>query len=441
MLLWLICSVVVTYWGARIIESSSHRKAWFILFLLVEIGSLCVLKLQNFVVNNFNAVLHITDTPQALQPLSIVAPLGVSFFMLQFISYLVDVYKEKNPATHDFLLFAVYGTFFPQVLSGPINRWAQLKDEFIGKKSWDWDRILPALERIAWGFFKKLVIAERLNIIVSAAFTSYQDHSGFNSLIGALACTLQLYADFSGYSDIAFGVAQVFDIHIIDNFSAPYFSTSVQEFWRRWHISLSSWLKDYVYIPLGGSRCSKLRRYINLMLTFLVSGIWHGAGWNYIWWGLLHGLSQMIGSLTQPVRQGFATKLHLYKNNQNCALLSVFQTIGTFIIVMLLWVLFFAPTATDGFRMIAKIFQLGQYQLSSDLMYLYGSYTPIIWLLLFVSLVVMALGDFLAKQNGNILIGFHKLPWLIQLFALWFIIGAITLSLNLSTTEFIYMKF
>lgn len=427
---WLLGSILVTYIGGLVIAGTKHRKAWFVCFTVLEVGCLAFLKLQNFAVSNINLLRGALGQSADIQPMSIVVPLGISFFMLQFISYLSDVYTKKYEPTRDFMLFATYGTFFPQVMSGPINRWDSMQQQFLGKKAWDWERILPALERIAWGFFKKLVIAERLSLVVNASFSNYHELSGFNALIGALACTLQLYADFSGYSDIAFGVAKLLDIEIIDNFKTPYFSTSVQEFWRRWHISLSTWLKDYVYIPLGGSRCSKGRRYFNLMVTFLVSGIWHGAGWNYIWWGLLHGFAQMVGNITKPIRV-----------KSDGVVIRVLRTIGTFFIVMLLWVLFFAPTAKDGFLMIGKIFQIWNYQFAPDLNYHYVNYAPIIWLLLGVSLIVMVVVDFIAHKADGLVEALKKLPWPIHLLILWYMIGAITLSLNLSTSEFIYMQF
>lgn len=427
---WLLGSVLITYIGGRILQGATHRKAWLGFFLVLEIGSLAVLKLQNFVLDNVNLIRHALGKTEDMTGLSIVVPLGISFFMLQFIGYLMDVYNRKYEASTDLLLFATYGTFFPQVMSGPINRWDSMKDQLLGEKSFDWDRILPALERIAWGFFKKLVIAERLSLVVSTAFGNYDSHSGMNALIGALACTLQLYADFSGYSDIAYGVAKMLDIQIIDNFKTPYFSTSVQEFWRRWHISLSTWLKDYVYIPLGGSRCSTVRRYFNLMVTFLVSGIWHGAGWNYICWGLLHGVAQVCGNLTKPIRI-----------KSDSLPIRMLRTAGTFVTVMLLWVLFFAQTATDGFRMIGKIFMFGNYRVMEDLIFHRGNYAPIVWLLLFASLIMMFLLDWWSYRHDGFVNGMKKLPWVIQLFILWFLVGAITFSLNLSTSEFIYMKF
>ncbi len=440
---WLLGSIVFSYIGGRLIHAASKKKPVLVCFLLVELACLCVLKLQTFVVTNLNLFRGWLGLSGEITALNILVPLGVSFFMLQFISYLVDVYMGRCEAETDFISFAAYGTFFPQIMSGPINRWTQMKDQFTGKKSWDWNRILPALERIAWGFFKKLVIAERMPYIVNDAFSNYTWFSGVNALIGALSCTIQLYADFSGYSDIAFGVAQMLDIEIIDNFKSPYLSTSIQEFWRRWHISLSSWLKDYVYIPLGGSRCSKLRKNINLLLTFLVSGIWHGAGWNYIAWGLLHGVAQMIGGFTMPLRNRLAEALHLRnkETDKDIWIRTVARTIGTFFIVMLLWVLFFAPTARDGFLMIAKVFQLGSYNFANDYAYHVGTYDPIVWKLLFGSIGVMFLGDCLAKKFGDIASGLKKLPWPIHLVFLWFIVSAITLSLNLSTSEFIYMQF
>lgn len=430
MFAWLLGSIILTFVGAYIVDRTKHRKAWFLCFLLLQIGSLSFLKLQTFVVNNLNILRSAMQMDGEFTTLSIAVPLGISFFMLQLMSYLIDVYQGKYSATTDFVLYATYGTFFPQVMSGPINRWDSMQKNLLGEKNWDWERILPALERIAWGFFKKLVIAERLTLVVNASFSNYHALSGVNALIGALACTLQLYADFSGYSDIAFGVAKLLDIEIIDNFKTPYFSTSVQEFWRRWHISLSTWLKDYVYIPLGGSRCSKGRRYFNLMMTFLVSGIWHGAGWNYIWWGLLHGFAQMVGNITKPIRV-----------KSEGVVIRVLRTIGTFLIVMLLWVLFFAPTAMDGFRMIGKIFMVWNYLFGPDLNYHYVNYAPIIWLLLGASLVVMFLVDFIAHKHDGLVEGLKKLPWPIHLLILWYVIGAITMSLNLSTSEFIYMQF
>ncbi|MCR5640226.1 MAG: hypothetical protein K6G04_02610 [Lachnospiraceae bacterium] len=443
MLLWLVGSILFSYVGGRVITRATHKKAWFVCFLLVELGCLGVLKLQTFVITNVNVFRGWLGMAGAFSPLSIAVPLGISFFMLQFISYLADVYTGRIEADTDFVEFACYGTFFPQVMSGPINRWSQMRDQFVGPKHWDWERILPALERIAWGFFKKLVIAERLTYIMNDAFSNYMWYSGFNALIGALACTIKLYADFSGYSDIAFGVAKMLDIEIIDNFRAPYMSTSIQDFWRRWHISLSSWLKDYVYIPLGGSRCSKLRKNVNLLLTFLVSGIWHGAGWNYIAWGLLHGVSQIVGSTTLPIRNRIAVALHLRneEEDKDGMIRTVARMIGTFFLVMLLWVLFFSPQAIDGFRMIGKIFQVWSYNFSADIAYHVGTYTACVWLLLFASILVMFVTDALARAHGDLIRALHRLPWPVHLLLLWFIVGAITLSLNLSTTEFIYMKF
>lgn len=443
MLCWLLGSIVVSYIGGRIISNANHKKPWLIGFLLIELACLCFLKLQTFVVTNLNAFCGWLNMDGEFSPLQIAVPLGISFFMLQFISYLVDIYTGRICAATSFVHFAAYGSFFPQIMSGPINRWSEMQYQLVGEKTWNWDRIIPALERIAWGFFKKLVIAERLTFIVNSAFSNYQCYSGFNALIGALACTFQLYADFSGYSDIAYGVAQLLDIQIIDNFNAPYMSTSIQEFWRRWHISLSSWLKDYVYIPLGGSRCSKLRKNINLLLTFLVSGIWHGAGWNYIIWGLFHGLSQIIGSFTLPIRNQITETLHLRdsKTGKEHLICTIGRTLGTFFIVMLLWVLFFAPTATDGLLMIWKILQIGNYNITADIAYHVGTFSILIWRLLFSAIIVMIIGDYVARKNGSLINGFSKFPWFVQLIILWYVIGAISLSLNLSTSEFIYMKF
>ena len=228
---------------------------------------------------------------------NVLLPVGISFYTFQTLSYTIDVYNNKTPAQKHLGVFAVYVSFFPQLVAGPIERSNHLLPQFFKEHKFSYDRVKSGLQKMLWGFFKKLVIANNLAILVNGVYNNVDNYTGAALLVATIFFTFQIYCDFSGYSDIAIGTARVMGFELRENFKRPYFSKSIQEFWQRWHITLSSWFKDYLYIPLGGNRVVKWKWYYNIIITFLLSGLWHGAEWTFIIWGALHG-TYLVFSIT-----------------------------------------------------------------------------------------------------------------------------------------------
>ena len=272
----------------------SHRKQVLLFGIFALLMPLFLFKYYDFVNNSLINKLSLVGLRFYLPGLNWAIPIGLSFFSLQALGYILDVYYKRIKSEHDFASYALFISFFPYIISGPINKSSlilpQIKQE---RNQFDYNNVVEGLKLILWGMFMKVTIADRLGLYVNTVLPYHYSYSGSSCLLAAFLYSIQLYADFAGYSFMAIGVGKTLGFEITENFKRPYLAFSVSEFWRRWHISLSTWLKDYVYIPLGGSRCSKVKTYRNLFLTFLVSGIWHGASWTYIIWGCLHGLFVM----------------------------------------------------------------------------------------------------------------------------------------------------
>ena len=285
----LVCLILISYLSALKIDKleGKNRKIIFIISIIICLLPLLLLKYWNFTISLFNS---------SLPRLNIVAPLGISFFTFEIISYLVDVYRGMD-AEKDLLCYGAYVSFFPNISSGPIERAKHLLPLLKQEKHFDYNQASYGLKLFAWGLFKKFVVADNIARYIDPIFARSQRYYGLILVIAIVIYPIQIYADFSGYSNMVSGIARLFGIDLVDNFKAPYFSNSMKEFWSKWHISLSSWLKDYVYIPLGGNRKGRIRKYINLITTFVISGLWHGASINYLIWGLLHGLLQVIEDL------------------------------------------------------------------------------------------------------------------------------------------------
>jgi alginate O-acetyltransferase complex protein AlgI len=277
--------------------------------------------------------------------LDIILPIGLSFHTFQSLSYVVEVYRGHQKAEHNFITYATYVMFFPQLVAGPIERPQNLLHQFRERHEFEYDRVTSGLKRMAWGFFKKLVVADRLALYVNDVYAAPQNFNGLQLTVGTVFFAYQIYCDFSGYSDIAIGSARVLGFKLIENFETPYFSTSIAEFWRRWHISLSTWFRDYVYIPLGGSRVGQLRRIRNILITFGISGLWHGASWTYVLWGILNGVYLVVGSLTKPVR---SRAYELAGLTENSVLRQAVMLTSTFTLTCLAWVLFRAKNVSDA---------------------------------------------------------------------------------------------
>ncbi len=294
----------------------------------------------------------LAESKLSLPQIQILVPVGISFYTLQVIAYCVDVSRGKVQAQTSFFKYLLFVSFFPQILQGPIPRYEQLKEQLYEGNAFDYRRVKFGLQLMLWGFFLKMVIADRAAIFVNTVFPEYQFYGGTVLAVAAVLYSIQLYTDFLGCVCIAMGAAEVYGIHLQTNFERPYFAVSIKDFWRRWHISLSSWLRDYVYIFLGGNRKGTFRKYVNLMVTFLVSGIWHGVGLKYIAWGMMHGGYQIAGELLMPVKKKL---LQLAKIPEDSGLHRGIQRVITFCLVTAGWVMFRANGVRAGLDMLLRM--------------------------------------------------------------------------------------
>lgn len=290
-------TIVVDYVAGLFLESTTNprrKKIFLVASIIANVGVLAVFKYYNFINDNLTELLGVFHLKNEIPMLRILLPIGLSFHTFQAMSYTIEVYRGKQQAEKHFGMYALYVMFYPQLVAGPIERPQNILHQLKEKVVFNYDHIVSGLKLILWGLFVKVVIADRLSIYVDIVYNSPEHHSAISSLVATLFFTFQIYCDFSGYSSIAIGCAKVLGIDLMINFRRPYMSTSIREFWSRWHISLSTWFRDYLYIPLGGNRVSMYRNMFNLFFVFLVSGLWHGANWTFIIWGALHGFYLMM---------------------------------------------------------------------------------------------------------------------------------------------------
>ena len=306
---------------------------------------LCVFKYYNFITESAADFLAQMNIATSIPGLNLAIPVGISFFTFQAIGYLWDVYYQRIKAEHDWWDYMLFVSFFPQIMSGPISKAKDLLPQIKSYRSFNEQDAAQGMKWFLWGMFLKLMMADRLAMYVNPVFDNYQYNSGTSCMVASVLYTFQIYGDFAGYSFMAIGVGKLMGFDLINNFNRPYLSTSITDFWRRWHISLSTWLKDYVYIPLGGSRCSKAICYLNIMVTFLVSGIWHGANWTFVLWGVMHGVFQVVEKA-----------LGMQKCESKRVRIVIPRIIVTFLIVTIAWIFFRVPTIGDGFAFIERIF-------------------------------------------------------------------------------------
>jgi len=313
--------------------------------IVLNIGILGVFKYYNFFVENFDALLGALGWYLDWVTMDIILPVGISFYTFQALSYTIDVYQKRIPATHDPVEFFAYISFFPQLVAGPIERATNLLPQFQQKRHFDYAKAVDGCRQMLWGFLKKLVIADNCAIVVNYYWDSYADLPGLTLFLLGVLFTFQIYCDFSGYSDIAIGCAQLFGFNLMRNFNFPYFSRSIPEFWRRWHISLTSWFRDYIYIPLGGSRCDQWKVIRNIFIVWAISGLWHGANWTFICWGLFHAtLLAIYNLLNINTKYKNVVAYGHYLPNVKEAL----QVALTFILVVIGWIIFRSETMTQA---------------------------------------------------------------------------------------------
>ena len=353
-ILILFFTILIDYWAAIWIEKAegTRRKALLVVSLISNIGVLAIFKYYNFFNTNIESFLRLFSIHDPIPFLDIVLPIGLSFHTFQAMSYTIEVYRGNQKVEKNLGIYSLYVMFYPQLVAGPIERPQNMLHQFYEEHFPDFERIKAGLMRMCWGFFKKVVIADRLAMVVNESYNHVSDSSGKTLLVSTFFFTFQIYCDFSGYSDIALGAASVLGFDMMENFRSPYFSRSVSEFWSRWHISLSTWFRDYLYIPLGGNRVSLSRWYFNLLFVFIVSGFWHGANWTYIAWGLLHGLYLVIAIMKDKAFEKMNLKF------TPTMWLSAVNMLFTFVLVMLTWVFFRASTITDATIIFKKIFTI-----------------------------------------------------------------------------------
>ena len=352
----IIFSTFVDYFIGRKLGSEENRKKRKLLLcisILVNLGFLGFFKYHNFFLENFSAALSLFGTQINANSLHIILPVGISFYTFQTLSYTIDIYRRKLEPTHDIIVFSAFVSFFPQLVAGPIERATNLLPQFYKKRHFEYSKAVDGMRQILWGLFKKIVIADNCAEFANLIFNNSESYSGSTLVFGAIFFTFQIYGDFSGYSDIAIGTSRLFGFHLKQNFAFPYFSRDMAEFWRRWHISLSTWFRDYLYIPLGGSRGSTAMQIRNTFAIFIISGFWHGANWTFILWGALNAVYFLPLLLTKRNRNYLDV---VAQGKTFPSLKELSKMVLTFGLTVFAWIFFRAENIGHVFSYISEIF-------------------------------------------------------------------------------------
>ncbi len=346
----IMTSTVLTYLCGLLVEryadDKPKQKAFLVISLVINFAILFAFKYFNFINESVFRLLGMAGIRWTVPNLDVLLPVGISFYTFQAVGYSIDVYRGTIKAERNFFTYALFVSFFPQLVAGPIERAKNLLPQFHEEHYFNSYEAIEGLKQMLWGFFMKLCVADMISEYVNAVFNHVERHSGTSMIVATLFFTFQIYCDFGGYSNIAIGAAKVMGFRLMENFHRPYYSLNIKEFWKKWHISLSSWFMDYVYIPLGGNRVKYPRHLLNLMITFLVSGLWHGANWTFVIWGGLHGTYQVIGNLWRK---------YVHKPEYKNVFSRMFGTAFCFVLVSFAWIFFRANNVTDAFAIIGKI--------------------------------------------------------------------------------------
>jgi alginate O-acetyltransferase complex protein AlgI len=343
------------YTGIKIdsAQLKKHKKAWLFLSICINLGFLGLFKYYNFFAESFADALHLLGFKVSDFTLKLILPVGISFYTFHGLSYIIDIYNGKIKAERNVIDYAVFVSFFPLLVAGPIERATQLLPQLKVRRSFDVSKAINGLQQMLWGFFKKIVIADNCATYVNQIFANSESYDGSTLVIGAVFFAFQVYGDFSGYSDIAIGTARLFGIDLMKNFAYPFFSRNMAEFWRRWHISLSTWFRDYIYFPLGGNRGSTILQIRNVLIIFLLSGLWHGAAWTYILWGFLHALYVMPTVIFKVKNRYEDTVAH---GRMLPNIKEIFQMLGTFGLFVFALTLFRSSNLSHAYQYISEIF-------------------------------------------------------------------------------------
>lgn len=447
-ILVILFTTAVSYFCALLLEraqSAKQKKALLTAGILLTLSLLLIFKYTNFALGSIFDLLRFFAIPVHETTLKLVMPIGISFYTFQMVGYIADVYKGKISAERNLGKYALFVSFFPNILSGPIERAANMLPQFEEEKKFDYDGAVYGLRLILLGFLKKMIFADSMSRYVDVIFNNVTDYTGLSFIVVIILYTFQIYCDFSGYSDIAIGVAKLMGINLMNNFKQPYYAASVKEFWSRWHISLSTWFRDYVYIPLGGNRVSKSRKNLNLLLTFLASGLWHGANWTFVLWGAIHGVYQIIENTVKDIwRKSRDKKISAKIDAVSKAATTrgkmqrVAHTILTFCLVAYAWMFFRADSITDAIYITTHMFSdLSWAQAMQDTTMSYLSVAKIEAAIVFI----MGFDYFSLRHDLLRSMDKLKLPirWLIYL-AITVLVIVLSLH-NGVKQEFIYFKF
>ncbi len=432
----IISSFADYFIGLNLPKAASKQKKNLLLTLslLINFGFLLYFKYCNFFIESFVDLSAMLGFTANLQTLNIILPVGISFYTFQTLSYTIDIYRGSLQPTKSALNFFTYVAFFPQLVAGPIERAAKLLPQIELKRTFDYDQAKDGMRQILWGLFKKVVIADNCALFVNPIFDNYQELSGSVLIVGAILFSFQIYCDFSGYSDIAIGTAKLLGIQLMQNFATPYFARDIAEFWRRWHISLSTWFRDYLYIPLGGSRVGKILQLRNIFAIFLVSGFWHGANWTFIFWGLIHALCYIPQTLANTNRKFLGT---VAESKIFPGLQEIYRMIQTFTIVTLAWIFFRSPSIGDSFSYIQRIFIWENLELSTVLDSLRLEMENLYWAILFICIVLVF--EWFNRTQKH---GLEILPKFIVIrYSIYIALCLLTLEYFYGESSFIYFQF
>lgn len=408
----------------------------------LNLAILFLFKYFDFAINNINRVLEKCNLSLITPTFDVILPVGISFYIFQALSYTMDVYRKEISPEKNFLRYALFVSFFPQLVAGPIERSKNLLSQLRDEHSFDFENMRTGLLIMLWGYFQKLVLADRIAIVVDQAYGDVKAYPGGYLLLASVLFAVQIYCDFSGYSMIAIGSAKVMGFTLMENFNCPYLARTVSGFWKRWHISLTSWFRDYLYIPLGGNRKGTARKYINMMIVFIVSGLWHGAAWTYIVWGFLNGIFQVVGIMTRKHRDRFYAKMGLHTKSIGHSCL---QIISTFILVDITWIFFRARSIGQAFYVIKSIFTVHNgWILFDGSLYTLGLNRKEFWLML-LAIGILFAGDLLKECRVRMiaLITSEDLwcRWLIYICSAIFILVFGVWGAGYDAQAFVYFQF
>jgi len=432
-------SSAVDYLVGRNLAKTENQKGRMLLLLvsiIVNLGFLGFFKYFNFFAESFADAFTLLGASIEPTRLNIILPVGISFYTFQTLSYTIDVYRERLEPTRDIVSFFAFVSFFPQLVAGPIERATNLLPQFYCRRKFDYGNAVDGMRQILWGLFKKIVIADNAAVYVNDIFSNYTDYSGSTLLLGVIFFSFQIYGDFSGYSDIAIGTARLFGFSLMQNFNYPYFSRDIAEFWRRWHISLSSWFRDYVYIPLGGSRGGVWKKIRNTFVIFVVSGFWHGANWTFLAWGFLNALYFLPLLLTKRNRKFTDTVAEgkLLPNLRELLLMAL-----TFLITNIAWVFFRADSISHAFYYLSKIFSSSL--VKSPIKDLWAINTGYHIVYLSISILLFMVVEWLQRDKHHALeFERSRIPRVIR-WSIYYVIIISCFMMNGIQQKFIYFQF